>query len=191
MWKGAIYRLFLWCSHRRPPSSERANVVWHLQWCWSPACTCCSAVGPLPSGRRFSGNRKRARRPSVINGHICAAENTTGLSAAIFLTHGPTGWELHNKSVKLLMLILNCFSSSIVCVCGCVALHDTHVSGGITVPVRFGVVCPAKDRSPLLYHAPQFTSQDCLWKKCFISPPSCQSEFDWHSVFFLLRMCYF
>lgn len=77
-------RLSSWSSNCRLPSSVHVNIVWHLQWCWSPACTCCSAVGPLPSGFYFSGNGNRAKRPSVINNNIYAAQNTTCLSAAIF-----------------------------------------------------------------------------------------------------------
>lgn len=96
---------------------------------------CCGAVGWLPPGFYFSGNGKRAKRPSVINNHIRAAQKHNMLACRHFLTHGPTGWELHNRSAKLLILILNCFGSFIVCKCGRVAFCDAWLSGGITVMV--------------------------------------------------------
>lgn len=168
--KAPFLELFSWRYHRRPPSSERANIVWHLQWCWSLACTCCSAVGPLPRGRRFSGNRKRAKRPSVINGHVCAAQNTTGLSAAIFLTHGPTGWELRNRSVKLLMLILNCFGSSVICVSAWPRMTwSRQVASQSGWDSEWFALQDAAIL--LLTNALQFTSQDRLQKESFIPPP--------------------
>lgn len=59
------------------------------------------------------------------------------LACRHFLTHGPTGWELHNRSAKLLILILNCFGSFIVCKCGRVVFCGAWLSGGITVMVSY------------------------------------------------------
>lgn len=36
-WKGTVFSPLSWCYHPRPPSSGRANIVWHLQRCWSLA----------------------------------------------------------------------------------------------------------------------------------------------------------
>lgn len=146
-WKGVIYRLSSWSSNRRLASSVQVNIVWHSQRCWSPACTCCGAAGWLPPGFYFSGNGKRAKRPSVINNHICAAQNM--LACRHFLTHGPTGWELHNRSAKLLILILNCFGSFIVCKCGS-AMRGCQVgslSWWVMNDFIFWVVYPATGHS--------------------------------------------
>lgn len=157
-----------------------SNVVWHLQRCWSLACTCCSAVGPLPSGRRFSGNIKRAKRLSVINSHIRAAQNTTGLSAAIFLTHGPTGWELHNKSVKLLMLIFNC-----CCVCVCVALRMQHVWYVTSQTQQDREWLVLQRVTSITFMAPSSVPWAAFWKKSIIS--SLVLAWMWLALFFAIK----
>lgn len=100
--------------------------MWHLQWCWSPACTCCSAVGPLPSGFHFTGNRNRAKSPSVINGRICAAENTTGLSAAISYHTAPQAknyiTDLQSCSCWFLIALIH-----LLCVIAAVRLCAAHM----------------------------------------------------------------
>jgi len=61
-----------------------------------------------------------------------------------FLTHGPTGWQLHNRSANLLMLILNCFgfvhciAAAWPCACQVGSQSQRDVSC-----FRFRVVCPA------------------------------------------------
>lgn len=109
--KGAICRTLVFSSPDRLPSTEHSHIVWHLQLCWNPLRTCCRAAGLLPSGRCFRAYRKRAKSPSVINSRICAAGNTTAMCAAIFALPDPTGWALHNGSLKLLVLLFNCFGS--------------------------------------------------------------------------------
>lgn len=107
LWK----RCHLWDALASLPSTERPHIVWHLQLCWNPPCTRCSAAGLPPSGRCFRAYRKTAASPSVINGRICAAGNTTAMCAAIFALPDPTGWVLHNSPLKWLVLIFDCFAS--------------------------------------------------------------------------------
>lgn len=120
----------------------------------------------------------------MINGHICAAQNTTGLSAAIFLTHGPTGWELHNKSVKLLMLILNCCS---VCVCvalrmQCVRMHVCYVASQTQWDRERSVL---QRVASVTFMAPSSFLRAVFWKKGIIS--SLMPVWTWLALFSAIK----
>lgn len=80
----------------------------------------------------------------------------------------------------MLVLILNCFSSFIVRDCGCVALCNSHVSGGITVNSEMWEVSDSEwfglqRVSVLLFTMPPSSALRTVFGRNVLSLPPCAS----------------